>query len=140
MLYTAIDVAKYVINKCTIEQHAISNLQLQKILYYIQRTYLRNNNMIFDEDFEAWQFGPVIPEVYNKYCSFGGMPIRMQYDVELDLYDKYIVDPIVESKRMMNPWTMVDDTHRPGMAWDEVYQNGLGNHQEISKQLIRAKG
>lgn len=34
--YTAMQIAEYVINKCTNENHAITNLQLQKILYYLQ--------------------------------------------------------------------------------------------------------
>lgn len=40
MIYQVTDIAKYIINKCTIEKHAISNLQLQEILYYIQKEFL----------------------------------------------------------------------------------------------------
>lgn len=140
MSYTALDIAKYVINKCTTEQHAISNLQLQKILYYIQRTFLQNDSIAFEDDFEAWKFGPVIPAVYNKYCSFGGMPIRLEYSTNLENSFRSIIDPIVVSKRNLNPWIMVDDTHRPGMAWDYVYKGGLGSYQEIPKLLIKTKG
>lgn len=39
MPYKAIDIAKNIINKCTIDKHPISNLQLQKILYYIQKDF-----------------------------------------------------------------------------------------------------
>ena len=42
MGYSALDVAKYIINKCTTEHDAISNLQLEKILYYIQKWFLQN--------------------------------------------------------------------------------------------------
>lgn len=34
-MYTALDMAKYIIDKCTKDRSPISNLQLQKILYYI---------------------------------------------------------------------------------------------------------
>ena len=43
MSYEAVHIAKYIINKCTIDQHPISNLQLQKILYCIQRDFLKND-------------------------------------------------------------------------------------------------
>lgn len=36
-MYSAMEITKYIINKCTKEKHPISNLQLQKILYYIQK-------------------------------------------------------------------------------------------------------
>ena len=36
-MYSALSMAKYIIDKCTKDKYPISNLQLQKILYYIQR-------------------------------------------------------------------------------------------------------
>lgn len=39
------------------EQHPISNLQLQKILYYVQKAFLQSGGIAFDDDIEAWQFG-----------------------------------------------------------------------------------
>lgn len=140
MTYKAIDVAKYIINKCTIEQHPVSNLQLQKILYYIQKTFLQSNLMAFDDDFEAWQFGPVIPDVYYLYCGFGALSIRMKYEIDVDINYATIINPIIEAKRLLNPWDMVEDTHTPGKAWAQIYNNGLGNHGIIPKELIKTKG
>ena len=65
------EIAQYIINKCTLEKCPISNLQLQKILYYVQKTFLQNDMLAFSDEIEAWQFGPVVREVYNKYCGFG---------------------------------------------------------------------
>ena len=138
--YTAMDFAKYMVNKCMCEKKPISNLQLQKILYYIQKTYLDLGNIAFEEDFEAWQFGPVIPSVYSYFCGFGGMPIRMLYEEEIDIYDKNIVDPIIENKRLLNPWDLVEETHEKGKAWDLIYKDGLGNYNIIPKELIKNKG
>ena len=140
MGYSALDVAKYIIDKCTTEHDAISNLQLQKILYYIQKWFLQNGLIAFDDDFEAWQFGPVVPSVYNQYSSFGGTPIRLKYNIVLDSNNMDIIDPIIILKRDLNPWVMVDDIHRPGKAWDRVFQGGKGAHRTISKDLIREVG
>ena len=38
-MYSALDVSKYIVSKCTRDGHPISNLQLQKILYYVQRAF-----------------------------------------------------------------------------------------------------
>ena len=54
-MYGALDIAKYVITKCTKDKHPISNLQLQKILYYIQRELLQQGLAGFSDDMEAWQ-------------------------------------------------------------------------------------
>ena len=39
-MYTAMDLAKYIVSKCYYDGCPISNLQLQKILYYIQKEFL----------------------------------------------------------------------------------------------------
>lgn len=137
MGYSALTVAKYIISKCTIEYDAISNLQLQRILYYIQKWFLQNGLIAFDDDFEAWQFGPVVPSVYNRYSSFGGMPIRLKYHIALDSNYMDIIDPIITSKRDLKPWVMADDIKHPGKAWDRVFEDGKGSYRIISKDLIR---
>ena len=53
MTYSAITIANYIINKCTEDQQPISNLQLQKILYYVQRDSLRQGTPAFDDIIEA---------------------------------------------------------------------------------------
>ena len=137
---TALEIAKYVVNKCTKENHPISNLQLQKILYYIQKEFLDNGREAFKDDIEAWQFGPVVRNVYNYYCGFGAMPITMEYDTNICKESAVIINPIVEKKRKLNPWDLVADTHQPQKAWAEVYKDGLGDHNVIPKELIKTKG
>lgn len=139
-MYSALSIAKYTIDKCTIEKKPISNLQLQKILYYIQREFLQQGVIAFSENIEAWQFGPVVPEVYKQYCGFGALPIRMRYVIDIQADDKKIINPIIEKKRILNPWDMVSDTHSSGKAWDLIYKDGLGDHQVIPQELIRKKG
>ncbi|MBD2771470.1 Panacea domain-containing protein [Iningainema tapete] len=54
----------------------ISNLKLQKLVYYAQAWYLAiYGTPLFEEDFEAWVHGPVIPALYREYKSFGWQPI-----------------------------------------------------------------
>lgn len=140
-IYSALDVAKYVINKCTVENHPISNLQLQKILYFLQLKYLVDNGrVLFTDEIQAWQFGPVVPEVYYQYCGFGSMAITMNYEINIDVDDSNQIDAIVEQKRCKNPWDLVEETHSEGKAWAIIYRNGLGNHMIIPVELIRMRG
>ncbi len=139
-MYLALEIAKYIIDKCTKDNCPISNLQLQKILYYIQREFLQQGEIAFPEEIEAWQFGPVVPEVYRQYCGFGALPIRMRYMVRIELDDIRMINPIIEKKRILNPWDMVSYTHSSGKAWDLIYRDGAGDHQVIPQELIKSKG
>lgn len=142
MAYKAIDVAKYIINKCSLDDCPVSNLQLQKILFFLQKEYLKvRDEKFFDDAIQAWQFGPVVPSVYYKYCGFGSMDIFLKYDdliVDSSCFEK--MDEIIIQKRKLDPWILVDETHKLGGAWEQVYKNGLGNHMEIPPELIKEKG
>ena len=59
---------------------------------------------------------------------------------ELDSDNRALIDRVVEEKRSLPPWDLVEETHKPGGAWDRVYQNGKGNHQNIPNDLIKEFG
>ena len=44
MKYSALDLAKYILQKCIDDSRPISNLQLQKILYYVQGEFLKEDS------------------------------------------------------------------------------------------------
>jgi uncharacterized phage-associated protein len=55
----------------------VTNLSLQKILYIAQMLFMgEHNTRLIDTDFEAWDYGPVSPEVYRKVRIFGANPIQ----------------------------------------------------------------
>lgn len=135
------ELSTYIVSKCIKEDCPISNLQLQKILYYIQKAFLDRGDRAFSDNIEAWQFGPVVPNVYDHYCGYGAMPISfssIKYDVAKE--DKQLIDSIVESKRVLAPWDLVEETHKKGGAWDKTYKNGSGSHEVIPTELIKAVG
>jgi uncharacterized phage-associated protein len=55
----------------------LTNLKLQKLLYYAQAWFLvlQNGRPIFSEDFEAWVHGPVLVSQYNRFKSYEWRPI-----------------------------------------------------------------
>ena len=76
MMYSAETIAEYVIHYCDKKGKIMTNLKLQKILYFIQVNFLVTiDNPCFKEDIFAWGFGPVIPEVYRKYKAYGSTHI-----------------------------------------------------------------
>lgn len=131
----AITVAKYIISRCAEDNEPVSNLQLQGILYIIQKTFLRAGVPVFEDEFEAWQIGPVILRVYNSYCGFGALRIRLFFpDVQVPDEFRKTIDILIRAKRKLAPWELAEETM--DVAWKQTYSNGTGNHRYIPKILI----
>lgn len=89
--YSALDVAKYIIylaSQNVIDEvkgeklyEGITNLKLQKILYFVQvRSLIKLNKPLFEQDIQAWQYGPVVSEVYDVYKQYRRRPIVLKQD------------------------------------------------------------
>ncbi|MDP2247969.1 MAG: DUF4065 domain-containing protein, partial [Nitrosomonadales bacterium] len=65
---TAINVARYIIRKFQDAGDPVTNLKLQKLLYYVQGWHLGiYNTPAFEDDFQAWVHGPVVPSTFQEY-------------------------------------------------------------------------
>ncbi|BEU88686.1 hypothetical protein TAMA11512_21500 [Selenomonas sp. TAMA-11512] len=137
--YSAVDVAQYLIRKCALDGNPISNLQLQKILYYIQAEFLqKKNKALFSDEIEAWTFGPVVRDVYMRYCGYGSTEIYETDEPNVSFSDDEIavMNNIVADKRNIKVWELVNATHEQGKPWDRIYRGGLGNKEIIPKAVI----
>lgn len=71
-MYDAVSIARFVINYSNKQEYGISNLKLQKIMYFIQAYFLiTQDKPCFSDDIEAWDFGPVVPAAYHEFKQFG---------------------------------------------------------------------
>src|SRR5437016_1983852 len=69
-------IADYFIALSNESQSPITNLKLQKLVYYAQAWHLAIlKKALINEDFQSWAHGPVIPQLYNDYRSNGWKPI-----------------------------------------------------------------
>lgn len=74
MAYSVFDISDKILSKGASSEggELISNLKLQKLLYYVQGFNIAFfGKPLFDAEIEAWQYGPVVPEVYHKYKGYG---------------------------------------------------------------------
>ena len=75
----ALFVANYIIEYSNNMGDEMNNLKLQKLLYFINARFLvEENRSLFEENFEKWKFGPVIPSVYHEYKSCGAFGISSE--------------------------------------------------------------
>ena len=129
---SASELSRYIVDKCIADGNPVTNMQLQKILYYIQKEFLKNGSQAFPDSIEAWAWGAVIPNVYYDFCGFGSMPISFNYSnvIELSSDDSKVINKIIEEKRSLNPWDLTDK------CWEKVYNNGKGDHAIIPISLM----
>ena len=136
-MYSVLDVAKYIIQYCKIQGYYISNLKLQKILYFVQAEFLVvSNRACFREEIEAWDFGPVVPEVYHEYKCFGSSRIiDNSFDyTNITKNDRTLIEGIVDECSKYSASQLVELTHKQ-RPWKDAYQKYHNNI--ISNESIR---
>ena len=107
---------------------SLSNLQMQKIAYIAEMMHLgRTGFPLTYEDWQAWDYGPVQPELYHKAKVYGTsavkdifaatplMPGSTEYRAANDAY---------EAMRGFSAGQMVAVTHKPNGAWANHYRSG----------------
>lgn len=127
----------------------ITNLKLQKLVYYADAWHLANyKEPLIKEDFQAWIHGPAIPSLYGEYKTFSWQPI-----VRTDLKSENLIaikeqlsskivellDQVCDSYFGLTAYELERLTHnedpwkktREGLADDEP------SDRIISKDLIR---
>lgn len=87
----AIQVSQYVLSLAQNNpEEDLTNLKLQKILYYLQGYSLAlYNKELFLDEIEPWKYGPVVSEVYHTYKTYGDDCIVLP---DLDLNFNYLTE------------------------------------------------
>lgn len=70
----AMDIADEIITLSSNKGNAVSNLKLQKMMYFLNALSLVKDGVLLIDDgqkFEKWDYGPVIHSVYTEYSSNG---------------------------------------------------------------------
>lgn len=113
MTYKARDIATYIINYSNEMGYGVTNLKLQKLLYYVQAYFAVNKNEpCFNDDIERWRHGPVIREVYGKYKIYCTEDIfEKDESVDINSNDKNMIREVVNSYKAYDAWDMVTKTH-----------------------------
>jgi uncharacterized phage-associated protein len=111
------------------EDELISNLKLQKLLYYAQGNHLAlDKGVLFPEAIEAWNHGPVVPSVYHKYKGYGshGLPYPEDFDATKyseDMQD--FLDEVYSVYGQFSAWKLRQMTHEEP-PWKEAFENNRG--------------
>ncbi len=120
----------------------IDNLKLQKLLYYSQAVHLVCNNRepLFHNKIEAWRYGPVVPDVYHKYKSYGFDIIDIENndsnleDMHIEKNELETLDMVLAYYGEMSSMQLVSRTHNE-KPWLEVYEPSKKNKVITNESL-----
>ena len=127
-LQSPIAVANFIIEVAKKEGNPVTNLKLQKVLFFLQGYCLNKyNRVLFDGKFAKWQYGPVEEEIYQIFKPQGSMPIDFLstqgkikngiiklYHEKIDLPQEYIEElkNVVIKINQKAPWELFELTHK----------------------------
>lgn len=126
-MYDVLDVCRYIVHYCNEHGIALSNLKLQKLLYFIQAYFLcTTGSACFKENIEAWGLGPVVPKAYHEYKQYGSGEIPYVFPDPLynreNIYeiDKKRINKVLDRMAKYSAMYLVQITHCAG-PWKDVY-------------------
>lgn len=135
----------------------IDQMKLYKLVYYAQAWWLAHTGSpLFEEDVEAWPWGPVVRELYGQFRSAGRGPIQEQRATivtkngwldytyqEPPRPEQNVMDFLKQIWEIHRPYTGIslsNATHAPGEPWTivkDLHSDDLSSKPLIPLDLIR---
>ena len=139
---TADRIADYLVWSAHDSGSFISNLKLQKLLYYVQAWHLAIfERPLFPEKFEAWVHGPVIPDIYRRFSDYQWRPIDLEVQrPQLTPGTVAFIEEVLDEYGPLDARRLEYLTHRE-TPWIEA-RGGLSQdepcHAVISEETMRS--
>lgn len=118
--YDALTIAKWFVAWAEADEADVSNLKVQKLLYYAQGHHLAMfGSPLFRDKIQAWSHGPVVENVYHELKQFGRTGVVLPDD------DPFVFDEVDEetTRYLMQVW----NTYGAIAAWrlrDMTHETG----------------
>jgi len=132
------EIANFVLDFCDGQGRAVTNLSLQKIVYFCHVwSLIELDRPLIRHKFEAWDFGPVLPYLYREFKSFDRSPIVSRATkidsndgrqrlvlYNFDSQTDSLLRKVVRFYSTMRAGDLVELSHADGGPWHSVW-----NHQ-----------
>ena len=150
MSINALSVANSILDEAERQGITVTPMQLQKLIYFANGWHMEitDGEPLVSDNFEAWQFGPVLPRVYHEFKRFGSRDITERsifpftenpWPCELSANQKSLVSEIVSIYGNLSGPRMSHLTHKEGTPWSTTWNGGVGSGNDIQPELILAE-
>ncbi len=115
-------------------------MSLLKLTYIAHGWHLEIRKApLFTNKIEAWQYGPVIPDVYNDFRAQRisiKNTLTLSQQPDLSAADEKLLEQIWDIYGSLTSFQLSDLTHISGGPWDIATKTG-GHYATIPDELIR---
>lgn len=124
------------------KNYSLSNLKMQKLLYFCQGIFLASNKgkeLIEDDHFLAWKYGPISSEAYHRFKVYGPNDIPKEETGNFNGMNEreiQIVQSVWNTLKDKSAFDLVDATHTKDGPWYDVFYNkekDLIDNEDIKK-------
>lgn len=143
MNHDARAVANVMIQKAIEKKKPLTPLQVIKLTYLCQAWMLGMYEMpMFKQNIEAWEYGPVIDDVYQEVKKFGSRPvtdlIKAKSGEDFDEYESHILDEVYRVFGEYDGLDLSALTHAEESPWFQTkLKNPRRKNAVIKHDLIR---
>lgn len=136
MKMDALQLSEHIIRYASNHGKIVTNLKLQKTLYYVQGYTLRvYPEAAFDDAIYNWQYGPVVPRVYFVYSPYGSDPLMPDENMVLPHLSSKIIqlfDYVIDACLNISARQLVEKTHKEE-PWAETKRNELISQDAMTR-------
>ena len=122
-VYSIISVANKFIDLAG--ESCLTNMQLQKMAYIAHGFNLAlRGTKLYYEDTRAWEFGPVVPELYEKLRGYGSGEVTEKIKEERSEFDDSsaeIIKAVYDNYKQYSGIQLSDLTHQKGTPWSKTW-------------------
>jgi len=138
--YSSLIVANKLLEFARNDQQTLTPMQLIKLTYLSHGWMLAiNGRPLLDEAIEAWQYGPVIPELYQAVRAFKSQPVTsipvLPGVLQMSPDDESLIKEVYDVYGKYDGLVLSALTHQPNTPWDIVWRSN-GRSATISNDLI----
>jgi uncharacterized phage-associated protein len=154
--YDARAVANFLLDYAAEKRMEVTLLWLQKVIFYAHGWYLsKKEQPLVQQEFEAWEYGPVVRVLYDAFKGSGREPLppstrAKRFDVidntykeiddQLDEEAKLFLRKIFDAYSLVPAFDLSDETHVVGSPWDQIWNAPNGSvtvGMKVSNDEIR---
>lgn len=146
-------IANYVLDRCRVNGRGVTNLALQKIIYFCHVWMLiKHKESLVRHEFEAWEFGPVLPYVYRDFKAHGDGEIttrayslntengqRELAKIDFPAEKKEFINLIIDFYGRLSAFDLVKMSHVNNGPWDQAWRHAgkVNPGMKINNQVIK---
>ena len=137
---TAAKVAEYIIYEAQKRKNPVTNTKLQKLLYFVQGSYLaKHNKKAFEDNIISWKYGPVVKDIYYKYSLYGAEPIIIteEFDSKISVMLSEIINIVLEAFLNISQTDLIKETIKRGSPWSYTDIDDVISIEDIKDYFLK---